>query len=386
MAEISNNSPGAGQKAANILERAMGKYNSPFGGATSEFKAGIGKYEVGQMTYPSDLFSPKAEYGGNYAIFYINVAEDSKLIREGGEAVVDIGANERLRSSINQAGLDKEAIIVGSGILGAIGGTILSGLGGGGGGSVAGGGVAGGILGAAAAGIVSAAAGGKMSRQQKRLKAAIALNIPNQLNIRYSVQYQEADTAAFQAAAMIGKGGLKALEEVGSNAQSTGGPTVTGTLGSVATALALNAPGGVGDGLSAASGLTANPKKEQLFKGVDFRTFVFDYQFAPRDATEARNVLNIIKMFKLHMHPEFKDQASFIFIYPSEFDIHYYYLGSDNKAIHKHTSCVLTDMNINYTPNGVFNTFADGTPTQINVQMTFKELAILTKDQIQQGF
>jgi hypothetical protein len=384
MAEISNNSSGAGQKAANILERAMGRYNSPFGSVTSTQDTVRGKYEVGQMTYPTDLFSPTAEYGGNYAIFYVNVAEDSKLITQGGEAVVDIGANERLRASVNQAGLSSAAIIAGSTILGAASGTILGALGGGGG-SVAGGGVTGGILGAAAAGIVTAAAGGKMSRQQKRLKAAIALNIPNQLNIRYSVQYQEADTGAFQAAAMIGEGGMNALQNIGSNAQSAG-PTVTGTAGSVATALALNAPGGVGDGLSAAAGLTANPKKEQLFKGVDFRTFVFDYQFAPRDSTEARNVLNIIKMFKLHMHPEFKDQASFIFIYPSEFDIHYFYQGSHNKAIHKHTSCVLTDMNINYTPNGTFNTFADGTPTQINVQMTFKELAILTKDQIQQGF
>ena len=86
------------------------------------------------------------------------------------------------------------------------------------------------------------------------------------------------------------------------------------------------------------------------------------------------------------MHPEFKDEASFVFIYPSEFDIHYYNISGDNTAIHKHTSCVLTDLNINYTPNGSFTTFANGTPTQINLQMTFKELAILTKDQIQAGY
>lgn len=385
MAEISNNSSGAGQKTANMLERALGQYNSPFGSASSTFETGPGgKYDVSQLTYPTDLFSPTSEYGANYAIFYINVAEDSKILTDRGEATVDIKVDERLRAAINQAGLSNESIVAGSGLVGAAAGTILGALGGGGGGT---GGFTGGLLGAAAAGVVAAASGGKMSRQQKRLKAAIALNIPNQLNIRYSVQYQEADTGMFQAAAMLGEGGLKALEEVGSGAQSAkGGPNVKGVAGSVATALALNAPGGVGDGLSAATGLTANPKKEQLFKNVDFRTFVFDYQFAPRDSTESRNVLNIIKMFKLHMHPEFKDQASFVFIYPSEFDIHYYYKGADNNAIHKHTSCVLTDMNINYTPNGVFNTFADGTPTQINVQLTFKELAILTKDQIEQGF
>jgi hypothetical protein len=92
------------------------------------------------------------------------------------------------------------------------------------------------------------------------------------------------------------------------------------------------------------------------------------------------------------MHPEFKDTASFLYIYPSEFDVYYYYFNQENRALHRHTSCVLTELNINYTPNGSFQTFAagekspGGMPTQINMSMTFKELAILTKDQIKDGF
>jgi hypothetical protein len=42
-------------------------------------------------------------------------------------------------------------------------------------------------------------------------------------------------------------------------------------------------------------------------------------------------------------------------------------------------------MTINYTPNGQFATFADGTPTQINIQLTFRELGVLTKDKIKEG-
>ena len=42
-------------------------------------------------------------------------------------------------------------------------------------------------------------------------------------------------------------------------------------------------------------------------------------------------------------------------------------------------------MNVNYTPQGQFNAFADGTPMQINVDMTFLELALLTKDSIDKG-
>jgi hypothetical protein len=86
------------------------------------------------------------------------------------------------------------------------------------------------------------------------------------------------------------------------------------------------------------------------------------------------------------MHPEYKDSNNFIFVYPSEFDIYYYQGGKENTNLHKHTSCVLKNMSINYTPNGAFNTFADGMPTQINVQLQFIELAILTKETVQGGF
>jgi hypothetical protein len=137
--------------------------------------------------------------------------------------------------------------------------------------------------------------------------------------------------------------------------------------------------------LSAASRSAANPRKEQLFKGVDYRRFTFDYQFAPRDSDEARDVLQIVNMFKYHMHPEFKDSSNFIYIYPSEFDIEYCFGNGPNQRLHKISSCVLTEMNINYSPNGVFSTFPDGMPTQINIQMSFTELELLTKERIKAG-
>jgi len=42
-------------------------------------------------------------------------------------------------------------------------------------------------------------------------------------------------------------------------------------------------------------------------------------------------------------------------------------------------------MVVNYAPNGQFTSFADGMPTQINITLTFKELALLTKDKIEAG-
>ena len=138
-------------------------------------------------------------------------------------------------------------------------------------------------------------------------------------------------------------------------------------------------------GLSAMSRSAGNPRKEQIFKGVDYRRFTFDYQFAPRDAAEAQAALNIIWLFKYHMHPEFKDANNFVYVYPSEFDIEYYIGERQNTSLNKISSCVLTEMNVNYSPNGVFTTFADGTPTQINVTLNFVELETLTKERIEAG-
>ena len=80
-----------------------------------------------------------------------------------------------------------------------------------------------------------------------------------------------------------------------------------------------------------------------------------------------------------------KDSSNFIYIYPSEFDIEYCFGSGQNQKLHKISSCVLTELNVNYSPNGVFSTFPDGMPTQINMQMSFTELELLTKERIKAG-
>lgn len=333
------------------------------------------KYSFKEYTYPEDLWSSSMNYGGNYVIFYINVAEDSRLIKDKPESVVNIDADERYASEFTRLGMSGTQAAASAAVSTAAAGTVLKALTGG---SIDAADVAkaSGVA-AAATGIVAAAAGGKMARQTKRLKTAIALHVPNQLNVRYSASWDAEDMGLMMAGKEATEAAMKAFGGEGKQALAS--------ASSVVVNAALQAPG-VGNFASAASGLAANPKKEQVFKGVDFRTFQMDYQFFPRTETEAANVLRIIKEFKYHMHPEFKDAASFIYLYPSEFDIYYYYLTKENTALHRHTSCVLTELSVNYTPNGSFSTFKNGMPTQINLQMSFKELAILTKDQIEDGF
>jgi hypothetical protein len=332
-------------------------------------------YKVESHSYPLDLFTSSKIYGGNYVVFYINVATDSKLTKKLSDEdfVKEYPARDR-GDNIAQ-GFSKKGLVAANAtantIVGLVGGSIAFGEGAGNA-----------AKGAAVANIPTVGIGAASTmapdaqRSQKRLKTAIALHIPNQLNIRYGVTWSEEDTAVLAAANAGGGEIVKALTPGSKDSN------VTGMGQAIISNLALaNAPNAAASG--ALLGLAANPKKEQVFKGVDFRTFSFEYQFFPRNSKEAQNIRTIIETFKYHMHPEFKDDYNFVYIYPSEFDIFYYQGGQENLNLHRHTSCVLTELNINYTPNGNFTTFADGMPTQINVTMSFRELALLTKDKIE---
>ena len=329
------------------------------------------KYKVDNLIYPEDLQS--SIYGGNKVIFYINIADSSKFAKNP-DNFVDLTNMDipRLRGTLiagNHSALGiATSIASGVGIGAAIAGGILTGD------PVKGVGVGlmAGILGEAVGAAVvlnappatTTAASG--SRPQKRLKSVIALHIPNSLGIRYNTNWGETDTAEMM---MVGDSITGFLEKKG---------------GSGLANLALTkGPGG--DLLSSATGVAANPRKEAVFKGIDFRTFSFNYSFFPRNENEARNVQNIIKMFKFHMHPELKDSSNFLYLYPSEFDIVYYKDSEENLNLHRHTSCVLVGLDINYTPNGNFTTFANGMSTQTDITLQFKELALLDKDLISQG-
>lgn len=360
-------------------------------GAATRFESN--KYATAGLSYPSDLMSPNNPYGNNYVVFYINVHEDSMLTKESGRGgfvppsnvapsqrgvvagtAVSEGAVTALGAAAG-ASAAKTADIAGkaTGFLGAtLKDTVKTPT------NLA----LGGLAGAAAVYVVGGA-----NKQYKRQRKAIALYMPNELSVKYGVNWQETDLAGTLA---LGMGAENIGKVLGSIATGTS-PTEAarglkqGTSGYLA-GIAMKTPG-PGELLSKTSATALNPKKEQIFKDVDFRTFSFNYQFFPRSKKEAQDIQEIIKEFKLHMHPEFKpDTGQFLYIYPSEFDIFYYNNGKENLNIHRHTSCVLTDMSVLYSPQGQFTSFDDGMPSQVNISLTFRELAILTKENIKDGF
>jgi hypothetical protein len=386
---ISSTTQNTGPKAANMPKSAVKTGDSstptPPGSTSPTYRArgtatafNPSTYKIENFSYPIDLQTSQS--GENYVVFYINISNDSKLEKNADGEIAQFvnlaDVTPRDRGTLVGMNLSQGQAMfasAGEGIIGGgTAGAVLSGKEGG----LKGAAVVGGLsaLGVAAIGTQTSS----FSRQQKRLATAIAMHIPNTFSIRYGANYGDEETKNF---AMVAAGG----EAIAKAVTSKSIDQLTGPAKSIAAAIALDkAPGSAA--LSAASGLATNPRKEQVFKNVDFRSFQFDYQFYPRSPEESRNVLNIIKQFKLHMHPEFKDAANFLYIYPSEFDIYYYQGVTENMNVHRHTSCVLTEMSINYAPQGQFTTFDNGMPTQINITLSFRELALMTKEKIMDGF
>jgi hypothetical protein len=200
--------------------------------------------------------------------------------------------------------------------------------------------------------------------------AAITLYVPNSLSNTYSVSWSEEDLTD-------GSFIEDASTAVGLGKDSA---SISDIVSLGASAIGRKILDGQNYVQKATRTTSGGSKMGQLFKGVDFRTFSYDYDFAPRSEAEANAVLDIIRMFRYHMLPEYADRENYLYIYPSEFEIKYFRGDVENTHLEKQMTAVLTNCTVNYTPNGQFNTFANGMPTQIRLQLQFKELGTATKE------
>jgi hypothetical protein len=352
-----------------------------------------GKYQAHLMKYPLDIGSPQHQ---NYIMFYINVQTDSKVKNNNLAEIADTQPSRAAMNSIVGKPFDEDVLAAAQLAQGAIAGGVAGIVGGGDAvgkitGAV-GGALIGGTIGFATAKATVAAAeyaNIQFSPPAKRLKEAIVLYTPHQLSVRYGMQWSEEEMSIAISAATNPEiaNQLKAVAAASASggSQNSDDPAKSTGLGTSFNSIVASEVFKKSPSLSAATRSAGNPRKEQIFKGVDYRRFTFDYQFYPKSPIEAQAALNIIWLFKYHMHPEFKDSSNFVYVYPSEFDIEYFINGSPNDNLNRISSCVLTEMNVNYSPNGVFSTFPDGTPTQINLTLNFVELETLTKERIEAG-
>jgi len=239
--------------------------------------------------------------------------------------------------------------------------------------------------------------GGSLSflRNTRLTKDAIALYMPDTLQYSYAQSFEQLNLGEealgqtlaagesvmdkFKKEGVFAAGGA-AISALGDNLAKKLSETLAKNTGQSQSIRAITAAG---------MGQVTNPMLEMIYKSPDFRKFQFDFIFYPRSEREALEVQKIIESFRFHQAPEKKESSGGFLIPPSEFDIRFYYGGAENPNIPQIATCILTNMDTNYAPNG-FSAYEvpgedlpalgrTGMPVSIQMALSFQEVTYLTK-------
>ena len=202
----------------------------------------------------------------------------------------------------------------------------------------------------------------------------VILPIPRNVSDANQVDFSSSELNALQAAgADLAMGFFndelgKAVDRVTSAAEDNARDAKEAVKAAVTNSII-----GGGNLLARTTGAILNSNLELLFKGPSLRTFQFQYVMTPRDKAEALECKKIIRMFKKSMAPKLKGGALFLYT-PNVFFIDFKYKSQDHPFLNRIKPCALTNFGVNYTPDGAYATYADGSPVAYNLQFSFSEI------------
>ena len=220
-------------------------------------------------------------------------------------------------------------------------------------------------------------------RKTSEYIGTIILPIPGGIRDQNQVDWGGDELNAFKAA--LANLALKGRPGDGNN-------TLEETLGKFTTnseavkealkATFVNRALGVKSLLSRTEGKVINPNLELLFNGPKLRQFSFDFFLSPRSATEAQNVIKIIRMFKQASAVQRTDARIFLSA-PNTFQVTYHMADSgiddtfesrEHPYIGKMKECAITSVGVEYTPENNFARFDGGYMTQYKLSLQMQEL------------
>ena len=247
---------------------------------------------------------------------------------------------------------------------------------------------------------ISEATGSNANRKNlKNPKHMIVLPIPQQLSDISAIDWTDGKLNPIEAYGLaatstiiqaggrgIGDAGKAAKDIVTQLGASIGSaandPNIQNALIAAISGQAVGALGGNVSGSSIvarATGQVFNPNLELLFNGVNIRVFPFTFEFFPRNRDEGEEVRQILRLLKYSMVPSRGDQGIFIKA-PYVFQLEYMKGSKPHPFLNRFQPMALTNMSVNYTGSNNYSTFYDGTPTHIRLELLFKELNPVYKD------
>ena len=249
-------------------------------------------------------------------------------------------------------------------------------------------------------------------------KDSIVLYMPQKINsmnmIDYDLESFATTKAAQEAYSAVkdSKGTVNKIVDVTSILAAAGLAGLMKGVGDVTNSIGIGSPMDV---LKVFGRISINPQKEMLFNAPAPRKYEFAFEFAPRNEEESIQVRNIIQLFKYHAFPAtssgvkviaddlgigddlgevLSNKSSTYYRMPAEFQFEYMHIDKSNGnevAVENHwlnraERCVLTEVNVDYSGAGAFQTFENGAPTHITLTLTFAEARLITQEHIAKGY
>jgi hypothetical protein len=211
-------------------------------------------------------------------------------------------------------------------------------------------------------------------RFTRRIKESIALFMPNPVTFNTVNEYQEIGLTSMTGGLVSQVAGLGTSALFGENAGKIAGNIV-------------DAVGGTIGKLSTLGGYPINPRVEVMFSKTNLRQFVFEFLMAPRNQQESESMKAIVRTLRYHAAPELDSVTlGFTWIPPAEFDITFYNKGEENTNIPRINTCVLDRIEVDYAPTGVYSTFSNGHPVVARLSLGMREVEVVHKRRVLQGF
>lgn len=174
------------------------------------------------------------------------------------------------------------------------------------------------------------------------------------------------------------------LADIGTDVLRSGGQDGVGAeagnqLRAIAYAAGVQVIGDFGDSLAQFGGAVPNPHLQAIFGGVQMRTHSFQWTFSPRNASESRQLQQIIYELKKYSLPAFSNLGTAALQYPPLVDIELHPWKKKNEDLIVFKPCLIQSLSVNYSPQGL-PSFFKGTkqPTFIQISIDFMETEIQT--------
>ena len=131
-----------------------------------------------------------------------------------------------------------------------------------------------------------------------------------------------------------------------------------------------------------ADGEITNPLVELLYNGPSLRQYGFNWTFSPKNQEESQLILDIVNKIKFHHLPEKRGGMLKV---PDVWKISIQIQGEESKFYQKFFTAALAGVSYTQDSGGNHITTPDGAPVASSLQLSFKEIKTITRDDYADG-